>query len=636
MSLKIVAAPFLNTRPLVEGLADAAGVELALCSPAEGARRLAEGLCDVALLPIAAYARQGGLVAAPGVCIGARGAVGSVLLVSDAPVEELDTIALDASSRTSVVLLKLLLRARRSTPPRFEARPPGELPSLVEGRRGALIIGDAALQAIAARRFAHVYDLAGEWRGLTGAPFVFAVWAGRPEILDGEVANLLRRTLNRGLERLDDIAADAGRHGVDPARARRYLREELSFRLDDDLRAGADAFLRRAAAARLTPACRLQLAGEPAPPNDPRDGLAARLDAAAHGARLSAAELTAAFEHADLIALGAAADARRRALNPPHEVTYIIDRNINYTNVCTTACRFCAFFRNQGDDDAYVLSREILGKKIQETVDAGGIQILLQGGLNPALRIEWYEDLFRHLKSTYPIKLHALSPEEILHIARLESLPLETVLRRLHAAGLDSVPGGGAEILVERVRTKIAKLKCTGPEWLEVMRVAHRLGLRSTATMMFACGELPQERVEHLLQIRDLQDETGGFTAFICWPFQPGNTRLPGGDGSAHAYLRTLAIARLALDNVPHLQASWPTMGPAVGQAALHFGADDFGSVMFEENVVSSAGTVFSMDAGGIERHVAAAGFLPRRRDMRYAKLAEPAREAPKPCEGAP
>jgi cyclic dehypoxanthinyl futalosine synthase len=303
-------------------------------------------------------------------------------------------------------------------------------------------------------------------------------------------------------------------------------------------------------------------------------------------------------------------------------VSYIVERNINYTNVCVTACRFCAFFRNPGDEvEGYVLSREEMGQKIKETIDAGGVQILLQGGLNPSLPLTWYEDLFRHLKSTYPIKLHALSPEEILYLCRLESLPLETVLRRLVAAGLDSLPGGGAEILVDRVRQRIAKLKCSAGEWLEVMRVGHRLGLRSSSTMMFACGETLPERTEHLLKIRDLQDETSGFTAFICWPFQPGNTRLPGGDGSAHAYLRTLATARLALDNVPHLQASWPTMGAAVGQAALHFGADDFGQVMFEENVVSAAGTVYKMDIDGIERHVRAAGFSPVRRDMRYSRL---------------
>ena len=332
--------------------------------------------------------------------------------------------------------------------------------------------------------------------------------------------------------------------------------------------------------------------------------------------------MTALLERADLIELGAAANKRRHALNPDGVVSYIVERNINYTNVCVTACRFCAFFRNPGDtDEGYVLSREEMGEKIRETVDAGGVQILLQGGLNPELPLSWYEDLFRHLKATYPIKLHALSPEEILYLCRLESLPLEAVLRRLVAAGLDSLPGGGAEILVDRVRARIAKLKCTSAQWLEVMRVGHRLGLRSSSTMMFACGETLPERAEHLLKLRDLQDETGGFTAFICWPFQPGNTRLPGSDGSAHAYLRTLATARLALDNIPHLQASWPTMGAAVGQAALHFGADDFGQVMFEENVVSAAGTIYKMDVAGIERHVRAAGFTPVRRDMRYTRL---------------
>jgi cyclic dehypoxanthinyl futalosine synthase len=591
--VKIAAAPFLNTRPLIEGL------DVELCSPSEGARRLAESLVDVALLPVAAFARQGDLVAAPGVCIGARAEVGSVLLVADRPMEELDTIALDAASRSSVVLLRILLAAR-GLKPRFETR--------VAPTANALIIGDAALRA----EGKYIYDLAGEWKKLTGLPFVFAVWAWRPSADDAERVSIFQRSLERGIERIESIAQNSG---LDPARARRYLREQLCFRLDDELRAGAAEYLRRGAELGLFPStARLRMVGEAVEPVD----IQTRLDDAARGHRLSAYELSEIGARAELLSLGAAADRRRRALNPTGAVTYIIDRNINYTNVCSTACRFCAFFRNPGDDDAYVLSREQLGQKIQETVDAGGIQILLQGGLNPELRIEWYEELFRHLKASYPIKLHALSPEEILHLCRLEHLSIEEVLRRLVAAGLDSLPGGGAELLTERVRTKIAKLKCTGEEWLEVMRVGHRLGLRSTATMMFAVGESWGERVEHVLKIRDLQDETGGFTAFICWPFQPGNTRLPGADGSAHMYLRTLALSRLALDNVPHLQASWPTMGPAVGQAALHFGADDFGSVMFEENVVSSAGTVFKMDAAGIERHVVAAGFEPRRRNMRY------------------
>ena len=621
--LRLAAAPFLNTRPLISGLvADApTDVELQLCSPAEGARRLAERECDLALLPVAALARQGDLVAVPGVCIGARHTVGSVLLVSEVPLPELTTVALDQSSRTSVTLARILLRERRAThagEPKWEARPPSELAACVDGTRGAVIIGDPALQAVSQRSFRYTYDLAELWRALTGKPFVFAVWAGRADVVDTDVCGLLTRSLGHGLERLDDIAADAGRHGVTPERARRYLKDELWFRLDDNMVAGADEYLARAADAGLLPPARLRQFDGTTTTID----VSAAIERSGAGGRLSAAEITAMLERADLIELGAAANRRRVALNPDGLVSYIVERNINYTNICVTACRFCAFFRNPGDtDEGYVLSREQMGEKIQETVDAGGVQILLQGGLNPELPLAWYEDLFRHLKATYPIKLHALSPEEILYLCRLESLPLETVLQRLVAAGLDSLPGGGAEILVDRVRARIAKLKCSSAEWLQVMRVGHRLGLRSSSTMMFACGETLPERTEHLLKLRDLQDETGGFTAFICWPFQPGNTRLPGGDGSAHAYLRTLATARLALDNVAHLQASWPTMGAAVGQAALHFGADDFGQVMFEENVVSAAGTIYKMDVDGIERHVRAAGFQPVRRDMRYARL---------------
>jgi cyclic dehypoxanthinyl futalosine synthase len=617
--IRIAAAPFLNTRPLISGLVAEApsSIELSLCSPAEGARRLAERECDVALVPVAALARQGDYVVVPRVCIGARKSVGSVLLLSELPAHELETVALDQSSRTSVVLARLLLGSRGGKH-RWEARPPEELADCVREKRGAVIIGDGALRARAQRNFRYVYDLAELWRADSGKPFVFAVWAGRSETVDGALCDLLLRSLEHGRARLDDIANDAARHGVDPARAQRYLYEQLSFTLDDEMISGANEYFARAAAAHLLPPAIMHLYGA-APPSFE---VASLLERGAQGGRLAAAEVLTLYERADLVDLGAAANHRRETLNPGGVVSYIVERNINYTNICVTACRFCAFFRNPGDEaEGYVLSREEMGQKIEETVAAGGIQILLQGGLNPNLRLEWYEDLFRHLKANYPIKLHALSPEEILYLCRLESLPLETVLRRLVAAGLDSLPGGGAEILVDRVRQRIAKLKCSSSEWLEVMRVGHRLGLRSSSTMMFACGETLPERAEHLFKIRDLQDETGGFTAFICWPFQPGNTRLPGGDGSAHAYLRTLATARLALDNVQHLQASWPTMGAAVGQAALHFGADDFGQVMFEENVVSAAGTIYKMDSAGIERHVRAAGFTPIRRDMRYRRV---------------
>jgi cyclic dehypoxanthinyl futalosine synthase len=306
-------------------------------------------------------------------------------------------------------------------------------------------------------------------------------------------------------------------------------------------------------------------------------------------------------------------------------VTYIVDRNVNYTNVCTTSCRFCAFYRPVGHPEGYVLSRDELAKKLGEVVAAGGVQILLQGGLHPDLRIEWYEDLFRWIKREFKLGLHALSPEEILHIGRLEGLTVRGVLERLHAAGLDSVPGGGAEILVDRVRRTIAKAKCTSDEWLGVMRVAHHMGLRSSATMMYGTVDTMEDRVAHLVKIRDLQDETGGFTAFFCWDFQhEKGTHIQPGENGTVLYLRQQALARILLDNVDHVGASWVTQGPEVGQIALRFGADDFGSVMFEENVVSSAGTTFCMNADSMERRIRAAGFRAARRNVRYQWLTTP------------
>jgi cyclic dehypoxanthinyl futalosine synthase len=320
-----------------------------------------------------------------------------------------------------------------------------------------------------------------------------------------------------------------------------------------------------------------------------------------------------------------AADEVRLRKHPDGVVTYIVDRNVNYTNVCTTSCRFCAFYRPVGHPEGYVLSREELALKLQEVVDAGGVQILLQGGLNPDLPITWYEDLFRWMKATFGLGLHALSPEEIWHIARLENLTIQEVLARLTAAGLDSVPGGGAEILVDRVRRRIAKAKCTSEMWLEVMRAAHQMGLRSSATMMYGTTDTLYDRVLHLLKLRDLQDETRGFTAFFCWDFQHENgTRIKAGETGTSLYLRMQGLARLVLDNFDHVGASWVTQGPDVGEVALRFGADDFGSVMFEENVVSSAGTTYCINAEAIEERIRAAGFRSVRRNVRYDWLTPP------------
>ena len=344
------------------------------------------------------------------------------------------------------------------------------------------------------------------------------------------------------------------------------------------------------------------------------------------GGRLSAGEALDLYRHAPTHELGRLADAVRAAKHPDRIVTYILDRNVNYTNVCVARCNFCAFYRPVGSGDGYVLGFDEIFAKIEETVDVGGVQLLLQGGHNPDLPLAWYEDLFRAVKERYPtFRLHALSPPEIIHLSRLSQLPVRTVLDRLVAAGLDSVPGGGAEILVDRVRRLLNCYgKATAGEWLGVMRAAHEAGLRTTATMMYGTVERAEERIEHLLRLRDLQDDTGGFTAFIAWSYQPPNTELGGIEATGIEYLRTLALARLVLDNFDNLQASWVTQGGKVGQLSLAFGANDMGSVMIEENVVRAAGAAYCMDEVEIVRNIQSAGFVPKRRNMHYELLGDP------------
>jgi cyclic dehypoxanthinyl futalosine synthase len=342
--------------------------------------------------------------------------------------------------------------------------------------------------------------------------------------------------------------------------------------------------------------------------------------------RLTTDDALLLLRHGRLTDLGALADLVRRRKHPDRVVSYIIDRNINYTNTCNAFCNFCAFYRPPHHEEGYVLPVERIEQKIRETYELGGNQILLQGGHNPELKIDYYEELFRRLKTTFPdLWLHALSPPEIVHIRRGSRLTLEETIRRLHEAGLDSIPGGGAEILVDRVRKQLARNKCSTDEWLGVMEQAHGQGLRSTATMMFGHVETLEDRVEHMRRIRELQDRTRGFTAFICWTYQAENTELGGCEVTSAEYLRTLAVARVFLDNVDNIQASWVTQGPKLGAATLAFGVNDMGSTMIEENVVSSAGTVHSMDEPEIVRAIEDAGFVPRRRDMTYGRFAEPA-----------
>ena len=337
------------------------------------------------------------------------------------------------------------------------------------------------------------------------------------------------------------------------------------------------------------------------------------------GERITADEGLALLEHGDLYQLGFLANAIRGHKHPEPMVTYVVDRNINYTDICISACKFCAFFKPPEDPAGSVLSFDELGEKIEETKALGGTQILLQGGLHPDKPLEFYEEMLRFIKG-HGIHIHGFSPPEVCHFATLSSLPVREVLIRLQQAGLDSIPGGGAEILCDRVRQETAPRKCSTDAWLGVMEEAHNLGMRTTATMMFGHLETLAERVEHLSRVRELQDKTGGFTAFIPWPFQPDNTalaHLP--KTTAFQYLKMLALSRIFLDNIDNIQASWVTQGPKIAQLSLFFGANDFGSTMIEENVVAAAGVGFRLSEQEIRTLVEGAGCVPRQRRMDYS-----------------
>ncbi|MCC6858637.1 MAG: dehypoxanthine futalosine cyclase [Bryobacterales bacterium] len=330
------------------------------------------------------------------------------------------------------------------------------------------------------------------------------------------------------------------------------------------------------------------------------------------------------FSSDDLIGIGMEADSIRRRRHPEGIVTYIVDRNINYTNFCTEYCTFCAFYRPMGSPEGYVLDKETIFQKIRETIEQGGTGVLMQGGLHPDLKIEWYEDLLRSIKERFRIHLHCFSSPEILNIAEVSGLSIRDTILRLRDAGLDSIPGGGAEILDDEVRRRISRLKCTTSEWLEVHRTAHQLGMRTTATMMFGCGESDEQRLNHLEAVRRLQEETGGFTAFIPWTFQRENTslgRFVQEEATAVEYLKTLAISRIYLDNIDNIQSSWVTQGLKTCQLGLRFGGNDVGSTMIEENVVSAAGTRNHASEEELRRIIRGAGFVPRQRDTLYRTL---------------
>jgi len=339
------------------------------------------------------------------------------------------------------------------------------------------------------------------------------------------------------------------------------------------------------------------------------------------GERLAFDDGVRLFREANPLQLSAWANLVRFRLHPERRVTYVVGRVINYTNVCWVQCKFCNFYRLPGQDGGYVLPREIIFAKIEELMRLGGTEILIQGGLNPALRLDFFESLFRAIKADFPVHIHGLSPVEIIYLAKLSGLTQRECLARLQAAGLDSIPGAGAEILVEAVREEIAPYKNSAAAWLELMRTAHQLGIGSSVTMMYGSVESIEQRVEHLVRVRELQDDTGGFRAFIPWSFQPEGTHL--GEvkrASGFDYLRTVAIARLMLDNLPNIQSSWLTQGPKLGQIALQYGVNDMGSTIIEENVVSKE-SVFMVPLPEIERLIRDAGFTPARRNTKYELL---------------
>jgi cyclic dehypoxanthinyl futalosine synthase len=656
--LRAHVVTFLNAQPLTHSLQGERAptwddgspmFELTQALPSRCADALANGECDLALVPVAAYLEHPEWEVAAGLSIACRGPVETVVVAGEVPFEELEEIYLDGASRTSVLLLRVLLKAA-GREPRLVPSNHGEGVAKIGGNAGALVIGDAAFGL--KKEFRHVTDLGARWYEKNALPFVFAFWAARPGVLTPQIVAALQKARDRSLGKFaETIAAQYRQSRIDQNAERgvesenfyaNYLRRTIRYNLETQYREGLIEFLNQARALRGSDGAHEdevhihfighETSGD-ADETSKRSSrrrtpfaLQALLQKGANGERLSLEEGVFLYENAPLMALGEVADRRRQALHPDGVVTYIIDRNVNYTNVCVTRCKFCNFYVPPGRKDGYVLDREILAQKFRETEELGGIQILLQGGLNPELDLAYYEDLFRWTKANFKLKLHALSPTEIIHIAQIEELSIAEVLIRLRAAGMDSLPGGGAEILDDEVRNRISPFKNNTREWLEVMRQAHKLGMRSTATMVFGFQETTEQMLRHLDRIRSLQDETGGFTAFIAWPFQAEGTRLKlRDDTSSLRYLRVQALSRLYLDNVKSLQVSWPTLGPEVGEIALRFGANDFGSVMIEENVVSTAGAAFLLTSQELERHVHFAGFKVARRNMQYEYLTQPA-----------
>lgn len=641
--IRVVAADFLNSLPLTIEVADDEMFEFAYVVPSEGARRLAEDEAEIALLPVAALAEIGGLEVIPGPCIGANGRVDSVLIVSDCPLDRIERLWVDDASRTSVILAKIFLDAvgKRDIP--FIRRDGLSIPSAVKGNDAGLLIADVAFRQ--SRQFRYRHDLADAWKRLTGKPFVFAVWAARPGYLTSDLVERFNARFWDGLASKHRIIDDwSARHGADPVSVAEYLDERLQFHLSRDAWNGLSEFFRIASNKRLLPDAHLEFAERAR--SDTSDvmsfgiytpevvpfsrtyGIDRILSRAQAGRRISIHDAERIYGEAELTELSEVAHSIRCRMNPGDGVSYIIARNINYTNICNVDCNFCGFYRSndprrKGYDEGYVLTRVQIRAKMNELADAGGVQVLMQGGVNPNLPLDYYTQLFRWMKSEWPqIQLNNLSADEVLGLCPNRSTTeIAYVLHALRESGLDTLAGAGAEILVDRVRKRVSYKKSRSSIWLEVMRQVGKMGMKASATMLYGMGETVRDRFVHLQKIRQLQDEVSPFMVFITWPYQKGaEQKLKSFDASGATYLRLQAVSRIFFDNIQHIMCSWVTQGPDIGQVALYYGADDFGSVMFEENVVSASGTTFRMDADSMEHYISQAGFRPFRRTGNFSE----------------
>ncbi len=636
---RVVAADFLNSLPLTVEMAEDDLFDFTYVVPSEGARRMIEEEADIALLPVAALAEIGGLEVVPGPCIGANGRVDSVVIVSEVPLDDIERVYVDNASRTSVVLARIFLESVGKGGVPFIRLKGKEIPEKVQGKDAGLLIADLAFEK--SRQFKYRHDLADAWKRLTGEPFVFAVWAAQPGILTPELVERINRRFWDGLARKHQIVEQwSSEHGMDQAAVADYLDERIQYNLNKNAWYGMQEFFRIAGNLRLLPDARVEFAADAMKNGDtsPKtsfgrftpevvpfsrsygvDRILSRADA---GRRISLHDAERLYEEADLVDLGATAHSIRNRMNPENRVSYIVARNLNYTNVCNVDCNFCGFFRSndpnrKGHDEGYTLERLHIRRKMDELAEADGVQVLFQGGVNPDLPIEYFTSTFRWFKKEWPqIHLNCLSVDEVLGLCGNKTPEeIADVLRQLHDAGLDMLPGAGAEILVDRVRKRVSYKKSRSSYWLEVMRQVGKLGMNASVTMLYGMRENTRDKFAHMAKIRQLQDEVNPFKVFISWPYRKAeDLKLLATDQSGATYLRMQAISRIFFDNIKHIMCSWVTQGPDVGQAALYYGADDFGSVMFEENVVSASGVTYRMDSEAMEYYIRNAGFEPFRR----------------------